>query len=214
MRKSVAIFLIVSVAVIAALADNPHVTRLVELLDVAISTAANGDVLTFDAASLKWINKQPVTSQGPQGIQGIPGIQGPQGIQGPEGATGSQGNPVVARFQVVDSATDLPQTVFFTPPDSEMYRINVYQETQPKPAGSITPCPHIIYSWTDDYSSAPPVGISPDTPIGCGGGSRGGDLGGHGTGYSLIVHNPGPLSVSISNPTGYIFSLYITIEKL
>lgn len=56
MKKLVALFVVFSF--IAAFADNPHITRLIELIDVAISSPADGDVLTFDSSVGKWGNKQ------------------------------------------------------------------------------------------------------------------------------------------------------------
>lgn len=61
MKRAIAIFLIM--AFVAAFADNPHVTQLIELLDVAISSPQDGDVLTFDAAAGKWINKPAARPQ-------------------------------------------------------------------------------------------------------------------------------------------------------
>lgn len=61
MKRAIAIFLIM--AFVAAFADNPHVTQLIELLDVAISSPHDGDVLTFDAAAGKWINKPAARPQ-------------------------------------------------------------------------------------------------------------------------------------------------------
>ena len=55
MKKAIIIF--VCCCFVAAFADNPHITKLVELVDVAISSPMDGQVLTFDAASGKWENK-------------------------------------------------------------------------------------------------------------------------------------------------------------
>lgn len=55
MKKLIALFVLFSF--VAVFADNPHFTHLIELMDVAISSPADGDVLTFDSASSKWVNK-------------------------------------------------------------------------------------------------------------------------------------------------------------
>ena len=65
MKKAIVVF--VFCAVLAALADNPHVTSLAQLIDVALTAPANGDTLTFDGPSGKWVNKPAsAASNGPQ----------------------------------------------------------------------------------------------------------------------------------------------------
>lgn len=55
MKKAILVFVLMALGL--ALADNPHITALAELLDVAIGTPQDGDVLTFDANAGRWINK-------------------------------------------------------------------------------------------------------------------------------------------------------------
>lgn len=63
-----------------------------ELKDVNIGTPTNGQALTFDSATQKWINSTGgVGAQGDQGAQGATGAQGAQGAQGATGAQGAQG---------------------------------------------------------------------------------------------------------------------------
>lgn len=59
MKKAIVIF--VCCCFVAAFADNPHITKLIELVDVAISSPADGDTLTFVASDAKWENKSPTS---------------------------------------------------------------------------------------------------------------------------------------------------------
>ncbi len=63
-----------------------------ELKDVNIGTPTNGQALTYDSATQKWINSTGSAGpQGAQGAQGATGATGPQGAQGATGSTGPQG---------------------------------------------------------------------------------------------------------------------------
>src|SRR5580765_8697835 len=57
-----------TIAVLRAAADNPHITSLSELFDVALSSPADGDVLTFNAATGKWVNHAAAVPSRPQRI--------------------------------------------------------------------------------------------------------------------------------------------------
>lgn len=59
MKKIILLFVILCAASLFALADNPHITALAELVDVMLSSPVDGQVLTFDGASGKWQNKAP-----------------------------------------------------------------------------------------------------------------------------------------------------------
>lgn len=172
MKKALLIFVVM--AFVAAFADNPHITKLIELTDVLISAPANGDVLTYDATSAAWQNKQPAAPQGTQ---------------------------IVARFQVVDSTSDVPATVIFTPTEAGTYRINAYQETRP----TLGSCPSVSYVWTDDYSSVPSLS---NVQLGCSGSVS------FGSGYTIPLRSvAAPVTVSVVGG-GSTYSLYITVEKL
>src|SRR6185312_8812148 len=101
MKKAIAVFVVC--AVIAAFADNPHVTQLIELIDVAISSPSDGDLLTFNASTGKWNNKQPATQDGPK---------------------------VVVRFQQENNSGAITPTTLFTPAETGMYQANVFVVTQ------------------------------------------------------------------------------------
>lgn len=100
MKKAIVVF--VFCAVLAALADNPHVTSLAQLVDVALTTPANGDTLTFDGPSGKWVNRPAsAASNGPQ---------------------------IVARFdqEGINGDTNAP---LFTAPETATYRVTFYGNT-------------------------------------------------------------------------------------
>ena len=100
MKKAIVVF--VFCAVLVALADNPHVTSLAQLIDVALTTPANGDTLTFDSASGKWVNKPASgASNGPQ---------------------------IVARFDQ-DGVTGDINTPLFTASETATYRVTFYVNT-------------------------------------------------------------------------------------
>ncbi len=96
MKKAIAVFVVC--AVLAAFADNPHITQLIELIDVAISSPADGDVLTFNASTGKWNNKQPATQDGPK---------------------------VVVRFQQENNSGAITPTTLFTPTETALYQGHV-----------------------------------------------------------------------------------------
>jgi|SRR5882757_3743418 len=100
MKKAVAIFVVC--CFVAAFADNPHITMLRELIDVALSSPADGDVLTFNASTGKWNNKantQPVF---------------------PDTAK------VVLRYQQENVVGIFPETTLFTPEETSLYRVSIY----------------------------------------------------------------------------------------
>jgi hypothetical protein len=100
MKKAIVVF--VFCAVLAALADNPHVTSLAQLVDVALTTPANGDTLTFDGPSGKWVNKPAsAASNGPQ---------------------------IVVRFDQ-DGITGDINTPLFTASETATYRVTFYGNT-------------------------------------------------------------------------------------
>lgn len=101
MKKAIAVFVLCFV--IAAFADNPHVTQLIELVDVAISSPADGDVLTYSTSAAKWVNKPTATV--------------------PDGPT------VVARFDQDGITSGNSQLPVFTPTETANYRITEVSET-------------------------------------------------------------------------------------
>ncbi len=96
MKKAIAVFVVC--AVIAAFADNPHITQLIELIDVAISSPADGDVLTFNASTGKWNNKQPAAQDGPK---------------------------IAVRFQQENNSGAITPVTIFTPTETAMYQGNI-----------------------------------------------------------------------------------------
>lgn len=94
MRKLIAVFVIC--CVMAAFADNPHITSLAQLIDVAVLSPANGDTLTFDASIGKWTNKT---------------------------ATSSDAAKIVKRFDVTNQSAPI-NGVLFTAPETGIYRVN------------------------------------------------------------------------------------------
>lgn len=106
MKKAIAVFVVC--CVVAAFADNPHVTQLIELIDVAISSPSDGDVLTFGASTGKWSNKQPATTVFPD--------------------TGR----VVLRYQQENIEGNFPLTTFFSPSENGLYRVSLIVATTPR----------------------------------------------------------------------------------
>jgi hypothetical protein len=99
MKKAIAVFVLMAMAL--AFADNPHITQLIELVDVAISLPTDGDVLTYNSAAAKWENK-PAAAAGPK---------------------------IVARFDA-DAVTDRASAIpLFTPSVSAIYRITSTAES-------------------------------------------------------------------------------------
>jgi hypothetical protein len=110
MKKAIAVFVICCAA--ALFAENPHITKLIELFDVAITSPADGDVLTYSATSGKWQNGQ------------IPIVDGPK---------------IVFRYKQENIEGSLPLTTFFTPSEDGLYRLNVIVTTTPRIGDSIGP---------------------------------------------------------------------------
>lgn len=104
MKKAIAIFVVC--CFVAAFADNPHITQLIELVDVAISSPADGDVLTFSASTGKWSNKQPIAPVIPDSAN------------------------VVMVYQQENISGVFPQTAIFTPTETGLYRVNIYASPQ------------------------------------------------------------------------------------
>jgi hypothetical protein len=76
-----------------------HVTSLAQLIDVALTTPTNGDTLTFDGPSGKWVNKPAsAASNGPQ---------------------------IVARFDQEGITGDI-NAPLFTAPETATYRVTFY----------------------------------------------------------------------------------------
>lgn len=96
MKKAIAVFVVM--AILAAFADNPHITQLIELIDVAISSPQNGDVLTFNSSTGKWNNQQPSGQDGPK---------------------------TVLRYQQENVFGPTTPITLFTPNETAMYRGNV-----------------------------------------------------------------------------------------
>jgi hypothetical protein len=94
MKKAIIIFVIC--CVLSAFADNPHITQLIELVDVAISSPADGDVLTFDASTGKWANK-PAVGDSPK---------------------------VIGRFHLSGITDTLTSPTLFMPTETATYRVS------------------------------------------------------------------------------------------
>jgi hypothetical protein len=105
MKKAIVIFVVC--CFVAAFADNPHITKLIELVDVAISSPADGDLLSFDASTGKWSNKQPVAPVIPDTSR------------------------VVLRYQQENIRGGINATLF-TPDETGSYRFNMTSSSLPQ----------------------------------------------------------------------------------
>jgi len=176
MKKAIAVFVIC--CVVAAFADNPHITMLAELVDVALSSPADGDVLTFSAATGKWANKplmQPVIPDGPK---------------------------IVLKYQQDNVSGIFPDTPFFTPDETGLYRVNIY--VAPVGSGGSSTGGGVVVSTADDNGVfnqmfdrfGPCSGLAQDH-----------------TGMIRAVAGQ-PVNISAAEPFSCPYSFYVVVEKM